>query len=567
MANKNAVQEISEIEVENEDSFDLDELEAKLQSNLDSQLLELDFLKEDREKIGNPDNLGNTVMDVVWEQFLNQMATTAGEDFIRENRGLTLDLRNEAHIQTTENFADGKIATHNDKIDFQKRYDDWQKNFKKDENDNIITRPDNRSGTDKPVLTKDARAPFDENRPKGSAAVHKDHTVPAAEIIRDPKANAHLDKQGQIDFANSDKNLKDMDAAANQSKGDSTMSEWVKSERDGKKPTERFNIPPEEELMERERIAREEFEKRKEEGEKRSIETGKQSQREEAFRISGKALRTVVMQLLAELIKTVIRKLILWFKSAQKTLESLLESLKSAIITFASDLKKHLINAGSALITTIATAIFGPIIRTVKRVWTILKQGWRSLKEAIAYLKNPANKNKPIGIVLLEVGKIVVAGLSALGAIVLGELIEKGLMAIPALAPIFAFEIPILGSLASLLGLFLGGLIAGIIGAIAMSLIDKAIIKQQMAEAVKKEVNKGNEILVTQTVLIALNEKKLEQTKDSVGSSISKRHEEFTKTTKDVLDNIFCEEAENETVVSGNEAKYDNLLGDLDKLE
>lgn len=37
-------------------------------------------------------------MDVVWEQFVNQVAVTAGEDFIKENRGLHLDLRKEAHI-------------------------------------------------------------------------------------------------------------------------------------------------------------------------------------------------------------------------------------------------------------------------------------------------------------------------------------------------------------------------------------------------------------------------------------------------------------------------------------
>lgn len=50
-----------------------------------------------KEKIRNPDNLGNVIMDVVWEQFVNQIAVTctAGEDFIEENNGLKLDLRNE----------------------------------------------------------------------------------------------------------------------------------------------------------------------------------------------------------------------------------------------------------------------------------------------------------------------------------------------------------------------------------------------------------------------------------------------------------------------------------------
>ena len=142
------------------ESFDFDDLEEKLQSQLEGELTDLKFLEEEKEKIGNPDNLGNVIMDVVWEQFLNQVAVTAGEDFIKENNGLHLDLRSEAHIQTTENFANGKIATHNTKIDYQKRHDDWQSNFVKDENGNVVTHQ-TRSGKEEATLVKGARKPFD----------------------------------------------------------------------------------------------------------------------------------------------------------------------------------------------------------------------------------------------------------------------------------------------------------------------------------------------------------------------------------------------------------------------
>jgi len=123
MAKENAI--LEEKEEYSEDSFDFDDLEERLQSQLDLQLSELDFLKTEKEKIGNLDNLGETIKNVVWEQFINQIAVTAGEDFIKENNGLTLDLRDEAHIQTTENFANGKIATHNTIIDYQERHDSW----------------------------------------------------------------------------------------------------------------------------------------------------------------------------------------------------------------------------------------------------------------------------------------------------------------------------------------------------------------------------------------------------------------------------------------------------------
>lgn len=245
-------------------TFDFDALEKKLEGELAAQLSEMSFLEEEQEKIGSPEALGDTVMNAVWEQCINQIAAVTGEDFIKENGGLTLDLRDEAHIQTTENFEQGVIATHNKKIDYQARYEKWQDNFQKDEQGQVKVKPDPRTGKEQKVLTKDARGDFDKNRPKGTAAVHKDHTISAAEIIRDSEAATHLSREEQVAFANSDKNLGDLDASANESKGDRAMCEWLDSERKGEKPAERFNID-EEELRERDRVAREEYEKRKEE--------------------------------------------------------------------------------------------------------------------------------------------------------------------------------------------------------------------------------------------------------------------------------------------------------------
>lgn len=518
---------------ESVDSFDFDDLEERLQSQLDEELSELDFLETEKEKIGSLDNLGETIKNVVWEQFVNQIATTAGEDFIKENNGLTLDLRKEAHIQTTENFEKGKIATHNTEIDYQERHDEWQSNFKKDKSGKVITKTDNRTGKEKEVLVKGARAPFDKDRPKGSATIDMDHTVAAAEIIRDPAANAHMTKEEQINFANSEKNLNPLDSSANRSKGDSTTEEWLNSERDGQKPAERFNIN-EEELMEQDRVAREEYEKLKAEGEKRSIDAGKKSQKEEAKRIGGKAVRAVVMRLLAEFVKEVIAKLVKWFKSAGKKLETLLSSLKEAISSFVSKLKTHLLNAADTLITTIATAIIGPVIGTIKKVWTLLKQGWKSLKEAIAYIKSPESKGKPISLLILEVGKIVMAGLSAVGAIVLGEVIEKGLMAIP----ILAIEIPLIGSLANILGIFLGAVVAGIIGAIAINLIQKAIEKKKKSDAQAAIIEKSNQIIAKQHQIQIVSEALLERDKENTQSNISGRHQEAASIMKDAYGNI-----------------------------
>lgn len=516
--------------------INFDELESKLEDELNNQMSELQILKEEHEKIEDPETIGETIKNVVWEQFINQIGVVAGEDFIRENRGLTLDLRASAHIQTTENFADGKIATHNSKIDYQKRYDDWQSNFQHDENGNVITHT-TRTGKEEATLVAGARDPFDKDRPKGSAekGTDMDHTVSAGEIIRDPAANAHLSKEEQIGFANSEANLNEMDASQNRSKGDNTMTDWLDNPNSkGQKPNEIFDISEEQEQKYREKDAeaRAEYEKRKKEGEQRSIDTGKQSQKEESFRIGKDALRAVLMGLLAEFIKDVIRHLVAWFRSGEKTFNAFIDKLKDAVKSFFSNLKAKLLNAGNTLMTTIATAIWGPIVNTIKKAWIFLKQGYKSVKDAVLFLKDPQNQDMPFSIKLLNVGKIVVAGLTAGGAILLGETIEKGLMTIP----VFTIQIPLLGSLASLFGLFFGALISGIIGALALRMLDKAISNRQKNINEEQQIGKKNEIIRTQDELMVATVANIETTKEEASSNIGERHDVAVREMKKIGD-------------------------------
>jgi hypothetical protein len=539
MTNENALLDKEEkLNEEMTETFDFDALEEKLQRQLQEEFADMQFLKEEKDKIGSPDNLGNVVMNVVWEQFLNQVAVTAGEDFVKENRGLHLDLRKDAHIQTTENFAKGNIATHNTEINFQERYDDWQKNFVKDENGNVVTHK-TRSGKEEATLVKDARKPFDKDRPIGSALKHKDqdHTISAAEIIRDPAANAHLTKDEQIAFANSDANLSEMDSSLNRSKGDKSMTEWLdQPNAKGQKPDEIFDISAEDDasMRQKDTEAREEYKKQKEEGEKRTIEAGKKSRKEESLRITGKALRAVLMQLLAELVREIIEKLVKWFKSSKKALDTLLNSLKEAIHSFIRKMKTHLINAANTVFTTVATAIIGPVFATIKKVWMMLKQGWNSFIEAVKYIKNPANKGKPINIFMMEFGKIIVTGLTVIGSLTLGEAIQIGLETIP----IFKFEIPLIGSLASILGILLGAVISGILGAIVINLIDKMIEKSLKRENINAKNKKGNEILNLQHKSKVVAEVILERTKAKVANDIHDRHVEAANRMAHSVENI-----------------------------
>lgn len=606
MATENKSAVLSEFDILNEESsevFDFDELEAKLQGQLEEELAGLELLQEDKEKISSPDALGETIKNVVWEQFINQIATTAGEDFIKENNNLHLDLSKDAHFLTTENFEQGVMPTHNpNKETYQQRYTEYRSDFQTNPNlevkmsenmryndatktyerydkktDSWVGKTryneetkvwedwDSRAGNWKKKLAPGARDKFDTRTDdqKGTAAVAKDHTISAAEQIRDTEAAAYVDRETRKEFAKSDVNLNDLDSRANSSKNDSTMDEWLNSEKDGKKPSERFDID-EDDLRQKDAAAREEYEKMKDEGKKKAIEEGKKSQKEEAFRIGGKALRAVIMQLLAELVKEIIAKLVKWFKAAERKLDTLLAALKEAITSFIGKLKTHLKNSAETALTTVATAIWGPIVNTIKKVWTMLEQGWHSLKEAIAYIKNPENKGKPVGILMLEVGKIVMAGLSAAGAIVLSEVIEKALIAIPVVGQtVFAFEIPLIGSLANILGIFLGAVVAGIIGAIAINLIQKKFEEYQKSKIAAEQIDRGNEALNLQRKIQAVNEAKLDHVVASTDATIGRRHTEAANIMRDSLENIAANCKEDESIAKTQD-EIDKLFEELE---
>ena len=119
-------EDVSVSEMAEAGSLDFNELEKQLESDLAAHLSDVQLLEEQKAAIGDPESLGKAILNVVWVQFINQIGTVAGEDFIRENHDLPLDLSLDAHIQTAENFAEGKIASHNPYTDYQARYDHHQ---------------------------------------------------------------------------------------------------------------------------------------------------------------------------------------------------------------------------------------------------------------------------------------------------------------------------------------------------------------------------------------------------------------------------------------------------------
>ena len=541
MANENELLALrsSDIEIKYDELLNL---ENSLENNLKDLIKDIEKIDLDREKLQNNEYLQESIENIVWEQVQLQLAAQIGEEFINENQGQTLDLRKEAHIQTAENFEKGKLATHNRDVNFQERYDTWQNNFVKDDLGNIQTHS-TRSGKIVNTLTKEARKPFDTGRPTGSKekGTQMDHTVSAGEIIRDPKANAFLTKEEQIAFANSKANLNEIRSEVNQAKGDLSTSELFDNPNSkGQYAREVHNISSKEEkqLREKDKEARTEYDRVRDEAEKRAIKSGKKSRRDEALKISRKALKAALLQLLSEFLRELISKFISWLKDTERNLSTFIDKIKEAIISFVNNLANHVLNVGKSVVTMIASAIVGPVINTVLKAWTFIHQGWKSLKEAIDYINNPENKDKSLDIMMLEVGKIIIAGLTATGAIVVGEVLGASLTAS---FPVLAISIPLLGTIGSVIGTFMGATLSGIIGAFVLKMIDQQIVNKQISELNSKKIDQNNEMLVIQDQLLDVKSIKLQVEKDSVINTIKERHDMAASMMKEKLSDIFAE--------------------------
>ena len=557
MENKNETIEITNNELEYDNLIDL---KSTLQVELNDILDELSSIEEDREKLQNNQYLEEAIQDIIWDQVQNQLAVQIGEEFIKDNNGQKLDLRKDAHIQTTENFEKGKFASHNREFNYQERYDKWQDNFVRDNLGNIQTHT-TRSGRIVNTLTKEARRPFDKGRPTGSKekGTQMDHTVSAGEIIRDAKTNAFMTKEEQIAFANSKANLYEIRSEINQAKGDQSTTELLDNPNSkGQYAREVHNISSKEErqLREKNNEARAKYDQVRDEAEKRAIQSGKKSRRKEALKVTGKALKAAVLQLLTEFLREIVKKFISWLGEREKNFGNFIAKVKEAITNFISNLSHHVLGVGQSMVTMLATSIIGPVVGTFMQVWTFIQQGWRSLTDAIDYLKNPENKNKSTSVKMLEIGKIIVAGVTAAGAIVLSSAIGATLLSI---FPPLGVEIPLLGSLSGLIGTFMGATVAGIAGAFVLKLIDQMIVDKQIDELTNKKIDKYNNKLIVQDQMNAVGMALVQVDKMESLSQMEDRHHQAAEIMRDELSFLLEEKEKNDNEFT----EIDALLAEL----
>lgn len=309
------------------------------------------------------------------------------------------------------------------------------------------------------------------------------------------------------------------------------------------------------------------YEKLKAEGKKLFKKLGQNAESDQDSTLKNNTPADAILQQLKALLQDVSQNLTKWIGSKDKNTDSLLSSIKKAITSFVDKLKIKGENALNHGEKDIIAAIGGPLARTLSNAVSMIKEGFRSLQGAITYLKDPANRGKSLDVMTMEMGKIVIAGATTVGGLLLGEVIEKGLMAIPA----FAVEIPPFGSLANVIGVFMGTLVAGVLGAIALNFIDKALEKRKRTLVVGQAQEKRGEILANQEVLLKVNDEQLKRTKHNFTTEIEQRHqdagERLVKAQKETMgwsaENIFAENRDDDSAEDEDFQEIDELLNAL----
>ena len=550
MENRNAILNSNDISTDEIiEAFDLDELEEKLDDQLSEEFLELEFLEEEKKKIGNPDALGKVILDEIWTQFGNQIG---------------LDMTNEILNQKYDREHQGES------------YDDIAKDIMKDSK----YKKANKAMKEKQKLGKLQDEYTGKNIHRNDKA-NLDHVVSRKELYENARR-----RQAGIStkkLANKDENLKATNESLNKSKKEKSVDTYIANrksrERDLIKQNERANKKIDESNMsdiekrKSKEINNKRLQNKLDADDKRMKLHDKNARNainkeilkgvatETAKKAGKDALKQMAVAALFSLLKEVMNGFIRFLKSKTISFSNFIKELKQSIKSFFKKISNILHVGATSALGTIVTEIFGPIVSLFKKIGSLIKVGISSLIDAIKYLKAKENRDKPFSIKVAQVGKIITAGLVAGGAIILGEVFEKLLLTVPGMQ----VELPLIGSLANVIGMFLASLLTGLVGAIVINLIDKFIAKKQKAYAQATIVEKGNAVIEKQHQIRIVNEVLLERDKGNAQSNIMGRHQEAANIMKNSYSNIMEDFVEDFTYKE-NINRKNNILIDSEEI-
>jgi len=453
---------------------ELDAIKININADLEEALKELDSLHDQFSKDDSArllDLCKNTVIETITGQFgLASM-------FIQTQDG--------GNVTTSHNFKKGVTATKSDKqkYDAYKANNDGSREWKdvRDSGRYDAPLPEKRKTAFK-TQEKIIDAYTGKELPKDGRA-HLDHIVSAKEIESNASNHLFMTPEERAKMATNDKNLAWTEASANQSKGDSSMKEWLdKPDKQGGTKEKRFGIDRKKALKEDSK-ARHYIKTQitvaaaKKYGTELMATGGADAAKMAAYSALGVVIR--------ELTQAVFHEIHVTFQQRGK------ETPKEIFIRFKErigvildeltakwkDILKGSFEAGiTAFLSNLVVFIINLFATTLKKFAIMIRAGFVSLYQAVKMLANP-----PAGMDREEANyqalKILTAGLIGAASLGLSAGIEKLLQAIPGLQPLMMFPIPSIGkeqrTVSDIIAVTLSALVGGLLTTIALYFMDK----------------------------------------------------------------------------------------------
>lgn len=533
-------------ELQENQEFDLDDLE-ELELNLSVELLEglkdLSFLEEERALIGNSESFAETIGNEILEKFqaqfnLEQTDETLIDKNAREryNKVEADQEKGITRVQEHEKIVDEK----NGRVQYKQKDYNKEKAAEIQKNEKFVKRRSDLREEQTAGVLKDAYTGKDI---KQSDKFDGEHVVSKSETYKDiRRQQTGIEAE---DLANMEENIVATNPNLNRSKQDKSVEDYLASQEQRKEDLNRSRDQQTEKVMnsnmsdfEKEKaiekinkstdnkLAADEEKMRNEDKKARKAQKSKVNKKltKEIGKDSlKKGFKTIVNSAVVEFMKQIMNALIKFLKSSKKSMKSFLESIKKGLTNFINKIRGIVESGAKNALGNIVSELFAPIVNIFKKLGKIIKQGVSSLVDVVKYLKKPESKSHTMAEKVEAISKIVIGGSSIIGAVALGEVFEKVLYSVPGMG----FQLPFLGSLANIIGMFLSSVVVGIIGAIILNAINRWVNDSLKEEKNREILKKQAKLLTSQQNIQRTNIVKTEDLLSKAEQNIVDMHQTY----------------------------------------
>ncbi|WP_061604625.1 hypothetical protein [Streptococcus parasanguinis] len=538
-------------EVTDSENLNYDELEELLEQQFTMEFSNLEKLELECKEISSPDKLGDVILGEIWNQFANQIGLDMTSDTL-------LKQHNDKH-------PNGYTKDIADKIVKDKRYLDANKAMKEKQ----------KSGNLKDEYTSRTL--------KINEKANLDHVVARKQIFENPwRKIADIDT---ADLANKKENLAATNESLNKSKGAKSNSEYIKErevrEKNLKEQVERAN-----KKIDKKDISDAEKQSLKAENEKRlndklaadskkMLEAEKRAKKvinkdiakKASVRMANKAgkdaIKAMFVAALFGMLKEIMNALVRFFKSKKRSFNIFLEQMKNSLHSFFKRIKDFIKVGVDSFVGSIVGEIIGAINQKLKRLPNMVKQLFGSIRESISYLSNPENQSHTTEIKIAHISKIITSGLVAIGAMFLGEILEKYLLTIPGMG----FEIMFLGTLANVLGMFFASVLTGILAVIIINGLDQFISRKLIEENQKQQADKKNELLRIQDIQIFVAEENVVVKRNNIFNKMATNHKKLQELLNNIQEDFIISKVDFKQQLLNTEVYFDEKYNELKEMQ